>query len=144
METSKNYWDFVDEIIVTPVTILKEQADFLTKTTKGILVGEIVFEKKIIEEGYPKLYTNKFQPNVVFNISSPILGYTYQLMSVLYDVKENYPIQINFDNGIYEAKDEESFKKFIQECIQSDTTKKIIQNLYSQSKVFENNNQPKD
>ena len=97
METSNNYWDFVEEIIATPVTILKEQADFLTKTTKGILVGEISFEKEKSIDNSMFIYTNSNFPSVALNIKSPILGYTYELLSIKYCIVKaisNVPLSV--------------------------------------------------
>ena len=100
MEISNDYWDFVEAIIATPVTILKEQADFLTKNTKGILVGEISFEGDFLYNT-PIIYSiNKMPGSAALNIKVPVLGYTYQLLSIHYNIKESYPVYIVFDNQL--------------------------------------------
>lgn len=136
MEISNNYWDFVEAIIATPVTILKEQADFLTKTTKGILVGEISFEKE--QKGTLLVYhQSRTFASAALNIKSPILGYTYELLAIDYNIKDGYPVHIYFDDKYLEAKSEEEFKNSMQTILKSEASKKIIQNLYSQGKAFE-------
>lgn len=138
MEISHDYWDFVETIIATPVTILKEQADFLTKNTKGILVGEISFEGDFFYGNVLIPHqVKKMAGNAALNIKVPILGYTYQLLSIHYDIKENYPVHIVFDNQLFTTESEDDFKKNIQTILKSEASKKIIQNLYSQGKVFE-------
>lgn len=138
MDISNNYWNFVEEIIATPVTILKEQADFLTKTTKGILVGEISFEKeeRNVNPNFLNLRKSTLA-SAALNIKSPILSYTYELLAIDYNIKDGYPVNIYFDDKYYEIKNEAEFKEKIQEILKSETSKKIIQNLYSQSKAFE-------
>ena len=81
------------EKLITPVTILRQQASLLGKKTKGIVQGEI-------EDGKGGFSLNLF--NYTFYIVAPALNnYRYRLFNISYEVSL-YPLEIDVESEIRE------------------------------------------
>jgi hypothetical protein len=111
--------------LVSPVTVLKEQAALLGTKTKNLVEGKV----ELSESG-----GNQFV--YVFYLVAPALkNYRYRLLSVAYPV-EFFPATINFEannKGGYIAKDYDEFVKKLGEVLSHEKTKAVVKALISQS-----------
>lgn len=111
---------------VTPVTILREQANALAKRTNYILQGVVDTRTR-----GSRIYHT-------FYISVPALeNYQYEVLTVVHDVIF-YPVDINCsDVGFYgrTAKNEDEFKQALKTVFSSDKLKKVIGALMAQAQA---------
>lgn len=111
--------------VITPVTVLREQASLLGKKTKNLIEGKV----ELSESG-----GNKFV-YVLYLVAPALKNYRYRLLRVEYPV-EFYPVTIVFDahnKGGYTAKDYDDFVKKLGEVLSHEKTKAVIKGLLSQS-----------
>ena len=77
--------------LITPVTILRQQASLLGKKTKNIVQGEVANWKLNIGAEYDFQY--------VFYIGAPALdNYRYRLLGIFYNVSALYPVIIDVED----------------------------------------------
>src|SRR5580698_3909681 len=121
--------------IVTPLSILREQAALLGKRTKGVLIGEV--ETWGVEE----------RISHSFNVAVPSLGdYKYRLFLIQH-LPIGYPVYVTAwwqsledhfsqrEKGMDEKTlaDENAFRNWLRLTLHSDEVKRIIENLYAQA-----------
>ena len=124
----------------SPVTILKEQGLELGKSTRNILIGEIIPYQ--IE-----------QPNSTysFNILAQPLNYRYVLFNITYNILDIYPVFMDLDIDIYKEvhkfsfdinggkknllkiDNENGFLNELRQIFNSERIKKIIKSLMVES-----------
>jgi len=139
MTNTNNLWPSMSlEGTTTPRSILIEQAQYLSNTTKNVLKGDI--ERLNIPNDNDNYLSFRF------NIIAPALNdYLYHLFSIKYSLLNMYPVTIESKRSDYTSvtsvyKTEDEFKQRLKEIFKSPTTTKILESLYAQS-VDEN---PKD
>jgi hypothetical protein len=126
-ETSRDFWPEIaaTEALITPLTILKEQAAALAKKTNGLL------EARVDTQNYPGgvfLHT--------FKIVAPTLGhYVFELFTVKHGVFL-YPVEIvSLLPGLpvpSNAKTEDEFLELLRVVLSSGQTSKVISALLAQ------------
>lgn len=123
----KNLWGELptEDVIRTPLQILREQAAILGEKTENLLEGQV----------QQSVASQTFQ-NTLF-IVAPSLGYSYAVLSARYSV-DLYPVTV-IDaqiggNGIT-CEDEESFEQALTTILSSAQTKKALVGLLSQIKA---------
>jgi hypothetical protein len=144
MEKLQNLWPEFENILVTPTSILKEQAANLGARTKNIVTARV--------DTTPMDFTGLPQFTFVdkgfkhdFIIVAPALGnYTYRLFSAYNDF-DLYPVYVSLKgnaedvfqvggfSGFIRSDDQEKFIQNLKKIFEEPKTIKIIQTLLSQS-----------
>lgn len=118
----------VDKVI-TPVTILRQQASLLGKKTKNIVQGEVANWKLGIGEEYDFQY--------LFYIVAPALdNYRYRLLGLFYDVSSLYPVIIDVDDVEIQKEIPSKFNYKVK-TLGSTTEVKIIVKANSEEEFME-------
>jgi hypothetical protein len=114
--------DLGDFKLMPPVSILREQADWLSKKTKGRLEGKVISGRDSLS------FIHRFL------VVAPALdNYSYELFHVLHSI-DYYPLQISTGpTGYYkECKDEQQFLAAMKEFLANDKTKKVVSAILAQ------------
>jgi hypothetical protein len=121
---SENLWPQIDPIkIITPKALMIEQASFLAESTKQIIKGEILTNPTGVND----------QIILDFRIVAPALNnYKITIFQVQHGVLL-YPLTVTFEKVTTKAESEKAFKDLMKEIFNSETTKKLVTSLYSQS-----------
>lgn len=130
MPQSRNLWGEINAaqaMLDIPQKILKEQADFLTKQTNGVLVGEVV--KGVSSKN------NIFSCHL--RITVPALGhYIYNVLKINYPIEEIYPVTVISDQEEkYECQDVDEYEEVLGKILSSEQIKHIISLLLAQASV---------
>lgn len=121
---SENLWgDLSDLALVrTPKSLLKEQGDYLTKATNGLLIG-VVHEESTVDNFWYDL-----------NVKVPTLNnYVYTILSLRHGI-ELYPTNV-MSRSLPEAEqcnDEEELKQIISKVLSSNDVRYVLSRLKSQ------------
>lgn len=116
----------VDVTIVTPVTILKQQAALLGQKT-----GNLV-EARISSSG-----NDRGEVEHHFVLFGPILNYSYGLFSIRHDL-ECYPLVLNCEllsSSPMEIKDQQHLEEGLRDIFSHEKTLRVIQSIIAQSKA---------
>lgn len=127
----ENLWPDFDEMpkVLTPGTILKEQAQALGGKFQNKITGNIVRHRG----GESFEYT--------FRLECPPLGYAYRLFKATYELTSLYPVTVivagdiaeelcnTKEESVIEAANEEEFKVVLSRIFSSKKTKHLIQAL---------------
>ncbi len=109
--------------LVTPVTILREQAALLGEKTGNLVQAEV----KTSSSGQVVTHS--------FNLIAPAMGnYRYRLLSATHNV-EVYPLSLNFDptNSGITVKTEQEFIEQLSKWLSSEKAVNIVKSLIAQS-----------
>lgn len=110
--------------VISPRSIMAEQAKFLSEKTKNLLTANIISGNSSANPG--KIYNQ-------FSIIAPLLkNYNYLLFTLYHEVFL-YPCEIKFEGQVTSIADEEKLKSALQQIFNSPSTKKVITSLLSQS-----------
>jgi hypothetical protein len=119
----EDYWpEHLAEVpVITPATVLKEQAALLGQKTKNLIVGRV--------ESRPD--EDKLR-HVLYLMVPTLSNYRYFLLSITNDLSI-YPIKINdaTNSTTISAEDLEDFRAKLKEILSSDRVKRIIETLLS-------------
>ena len=120
-----DFWpdDIGESSIVTPVSILKEQAAALAPKTKGLVTAEVL----PTQTGNPQFLA------YIFYLSAPTVNYRYQLLTVTHPISL-YPVGASYRNTTKSLPSENEFRAWLKEALSSDETKRIVAALIAQSK----------
>src|ERR1017187_291277 len=104
MPDTNDLWpeNIADPNLVTPVTILKEQAALLGEKTKQLVKGEVVTQ------------TTGTLLVHYFYIVAPTLSYRFELFNVQHHVNF-YPLVLKYLNNSHTLKSESEFKEKLKE-----------------------------
>jgi hypothetical protein len=105
--------------MVTPVSILKEQAALLGEKTKQLVTGEVstqVVGSLLIQH---------------FSISAPTLAYQYELFTMQHGVSF-YPAVIHHLNDSFQIKDEAELKAKLKEILAAQHTLNVVHSILAQ------------
>lgn len=130
MET-ENLWPSFEDLPSekSPTFFLKEQGNYLSKTTKNLLKVDVITNRNPSE--IHRFYTE-------FHIVAPMLdNYDYELFYIDHDIF-NYPCDVTFGDKKYKAIDEQELLAHMKEIFNSPKTKKLIISLLNQSKEKDN------
>ena len=136
MAAHDSFWgDLGEEVVQTPVSIMREQAALLGQQTKNLVKARVVTRVSPIDAPGQFIHS--------FNLVVPTLdNYTYELFGVshpvdLYPVKTPPPtlagrLLATASGQQCELKTEDEFVSWLRERLSSPETKKIIGNLLAQ------------
>ncbi len=123
--STENLWGNLDGFkrIKTPLSIVREQGNLLTQSTKGILKGHV----KIDSQGDEISFSLSI-------IATQLNQYKYEILQAEHDIKI-YPVSVYSSNeGEWSAcEDEASFLARIKSILSSSETRRVIESLLSQS-----------
>ena len=113
--------NIADAKLVTPVSILKEQAALLGEKTKQLVKGEVSTEASGDEFDHG------------FYIVAPTLNYRYKLFNVAHGVSF-YPLTINWraDPLPHKLPDEQSFKDMLKRIFGAKSTLDVVHSILAQ------------
>jgi hypothetical protein len=157
-EQSRNLWPTIEQkVIRAPITILREQANYLGQQTSNIILGEVKSQQ---EAQYGLVH--------YFYLVAPALGkYRYLLMRVAHSTTSMYPLFIFFDakfdqrgslgetdksdsteqyidatvikmrsgQNALEAKNEDVFEERLANIFSDELTQNILRSLIAQSQM---------
>ncbi len=109
--------------MVTPLSILKEQASLLGQKTQNLVEAEVQTKPLGAE------FSHSF-----FLVAPPLDNYRYKLFEVHHPI-DLYPIKIVDENGgvRHEANSQDQFIGQLKEVLTSEKTKSVIKALIAQS-----------
>lgn len=110
--------NIAETTMVTPVSILKEQAALLGEKTKQLVKGEVVTET-----------TGKMLSHRFF-VVAPTLNYRYELFSASHGITF-YPITVFFFNPA-PVNSEEDLKAKLKEILSSQHTLNVVHSILAQ------------
>jgi hypothetical protein len=120
--------DKVSLDIVSPLAILKMQANALTTLTKGLLVGRV------------KSYDKEDQQRHQLQVFAPVIEVTYTLLEVFHDKHKPYPVSIS-GSGLLAAgyaSTESRFIELLSVALSSDGTLGVINSAIAESNEADN------
>ena len=128
MNSQKSLWGDLSqpEIVITPLTILKEQAAILSKATNGLLVGDV-------ERAQSRGQQNVFSILVLRVVAPSLDGYSYSILEVNHDIRL-YPLtlrNLTGDENSKQCDSEETFEQALGEILSSLAVRKVISALLS-------------
>lgn len=134
--TPRNLWGELPESTEQkpPITILKEQAEMLSRITGGVLHGNVSMESE----------SRTFV--LTLSVVAPALDYSYEILQAEHKI-ELYPVSVQAGqrrivNGrvekptVVECQTEEEFERALAEIFSSPRVKSVIASLRSQSKAI--------
>jgi hypothetical protein len=127
---AQNLWGDLglEELIRTPVDILKEQANLLSTLTKGILFGDIKINKGTAGEIYLEM-----------SIVAPAMdNYRFNVLDIKHGL-ELYPaivVQPNSNEKRIECQNEEELTAALGDILGSERVRRVIRSLVAQSKAI--------
>jgi|ERR1017187_2105105 hypothetical protein len=117
--------DIGKSALVTPVSILKEQASALGTATQQLVKGEVETDTR----------GNQFVHH--FNLVVPTLSnYTYELLTVQHSI-ELYPVYANSPkiSGVTERiENQDDLKEWLKMVFASEKTRSVVQSLIAQAR----------
>lgn len=139
MIQSKNndLWADIPEVTESsPKELMKEQAAYLKKRTKGLITAEVVTHS-FVDTSIP--HTSKSEPSrftEMFYLVVPKIKYRYDLFSVSHPVL-GYPAKFTFDYDELKvtANNEQEFLDILKQILSSNKTSRILAALLAQAKA---------
>ncbi len=111
--------DIADSNLVTPVSILKEQAELLGQKTRNLIQGEV----KTQTTG--DMFTDSFY------FVAPTIGYRYELFRVSHYVSF-YPLVVTYKNANTSLHSEPEFKEKLKEIFSGQHSLNIVHSILAQ------------
>jgi hypothetical protein len=136
---AQNLWpDVESDTVLTPVAILRQQADLLGQKTKKVVTARVSGGPDDIVSGPSPLRT---RPGFAYTLSlvAPALdNYAYDILRVRHGM-QIYPVQVSdlVRNKELEAATERKFLAALGEVLGSPEIKNVIQVLLSQSEALQ-------
>lgn len=121
MPDTNDFWpaDIADSNLVTPVTILKEQAALLGEKTRQLVKGEVVTQ------------TTGSMLVHYFYIVAPTLNYRFELFNISHGVNF-YPLTLTYLNSARPIKSEAEFKEKLKEIFAAQHTLNVVHSILAQ------------
>lgn len=119
----EDFWpeNIAESKLVTPVTIIKEQAALLGEKTKQLVRGEV----ETTSNGSLLIHH--------FSIAAPTMNYRYELFSVQHNVSF-YPAVIKFADRTTQVLSESEFKAKLKEVFGDPHTVNVVQSILAQAR----------
>ena len=121
MSNPDDLWpeNIADANLITPVTILKEQAALLGEKTKQLVTGEVVTQTS------GSLFVHYFY------IVAPTLNYTFELFQVSHGINF-YPLILRHLNTTTQLTSESEFKDKLKDILSSQHTLNVVHSILAQ------------
>jgi len=121
MPDTNDFWpaNIADSNLVTPVTILKEQAALLGEKTRQLVKGEVV------TQATGTLLVHYFY------IAAPTLSYRFELFNVQHHVNF-YPLVLGYLNKSTTLGSEDEFKEKLKEIFTAQHTLNVVHSILAQ------------
>ena len=121
MPDTNDFWpaNIADSNLVTPITILKEQAALLGEKTRQLVKGEVVTQTT------GNLFVHYFY------IAAPTLNYKFELFNVSHLVNF-YPLTLTYLNTVSQIKSEAEFKEKLKEILAAPHTLNVVHSILAQ------------
>jgi hypothetical protein len=120
----KNLWGDLTslEVVRTPKTVLEEQANLLTKATKGVLFG-------VVEDAS---YPGQFQYNLDVRVPS-LNNYSYTILSVSHSL-DLFPLRLRAERPATDVKidSDDQFEDLLERILSSSEVRSALSRLKSQ------------
>ncbi|QQS37335.1 MAG: hypothetical protein IPM56_05100 [Ignavibacteriales bacterium] len=127
--SNDDLWGDLPEVekIRTPLDILYDQADVISKKTNNLIEGRVA-----VRDG------KSYLVDASLVLLSNILGYSATIVRITHNV-EMYPVTVldRLSNVNYAAENENDFKEILKEIFNSDSVRKILIALLTQIKSRE-------
>jgi hypothetical protein len=119
----KSLWpdDIGQSDLVTPVSIMREQAALLGEKTGNLVTAEVVTTSQ------SGLLTHSF------SLDAPALSYRYLLFYARHQIAL-YPVDVTYQSTVRQCADEAQFRQRLGEILSSDATKQVVKALIAQSR----------
>ncbi len=141
MNTETSLWGNLplDEVVRTPLIILREQATILTKATNGLLTGVVsmssvteydLFGNPVRTAGHPPVF------RATLDIEAPALdGYVFQVLQAEFSLVA-YPVKVQdlLSKVEYNCSDVDEFNKALSTVLSSIEVRRAIGLLLAQSR----------
>jgi hypothetical protein len=138
----KNMWGDLANLGVkrTPRMILREQADFLTKATSGVLVGRVTDQSGAeMPDSIARIFHGPARFAYALDIVVPTLNhYTYTLLTIEHGMKM-YPVRVQpaYEGTPVVARTEALYEHHLGALLSSTRVKSVLTTLLSQAKGAE-------
>lgn len=121
MPDSNDFWpaNIAESNLITPITILKEQAALLGEKTRQLVKGEVVTQA-----------TGDMLVHY-FYIVAPTLNYRYELFSISHHVNF-YPVVLRSANNSTTLRTEAEFKEKLKEIFAAQHTVNVVHSILAQ------------
>ena len=121
MPDTNDLWpeNIADSNLVTPITILKEQAALLGEKTRQLVKGEVATQTT------GNLFIHRFY------IAAPTLNYKFELFNVSHLVNF-YPLTLTYLNTVSQIKSEAEFKEKLKEILSAPHTLNVVHSILAQ------------
>jgi hypothetical protein len=121
MSDNNDFWpaNIAESNLITPVTILKEQAALLGEKTRQLVKGEVVTQ------------TTGTLLVHYFYIVAPTLSYRFELFNVQHHVNF-YPLVLGYLNKSTSLPTENDFKEKLKEILASQHTLNVVHSILAQ------------
>ena len=121
MPDTDDFWpeNIAESNLITPITILKEQAALLGEKTKQLVKGEVV------TQATGELLVHYFY------IVAPTLNYRFELFNVQHHVNF-YPLVMAYAHNSYTLKTESEFKEKLKEIFAAQHTLNVVHSILAQ------------
>lgn len=118
---AEDFWpaNIAESSLVTPVSILREQAALLGEKTRQLLKGEV------------QTSTNGNLLVHSFAVVAPTLGYRYELFSVQHTATF-YPLVVRFVGNPTQVMSEDEFKNKLKEILAAPQTVNVVHSILAQ------------
>ena len=123
-ERVRNLWPDIDVDVLLPVTILRAQATYLQRFTKGVLRADVVTSESETEVEHK------------LDIVAPVLSYRQTLLSASHKKVQPYPVTVRIPNRSLPEQlyTEESFTSAVSGALNKNGVVAIIQSLLARSR----------
>jgi hypothetical protein len=121
MPDSNDFWpaNIADSNLITPITVLKEQAALLGEKTRQLVKGEVVTQTT------GDIFVHYFY------IAAPTLNYRFELFKVSHLVSF-YPMTLTYVNSARLIKSEAEFKAILKEIFAAPHTLNVVHSILAQ------------
>ncbi len=121
MSDTNDFWpaNIAESNLITPITILKEQAALLGEKTRQLVKGEVVTQ------------TTGTLLVHYFYIVAPTLNYRFELFNIEHHVNF-YPLVLRYLNNTTSLSTEAAFKTKLKEILASQHTLNVVHSILAQ------------
>ena len=121
MPDTNDLWpeNIADSNLITPITILKEQAALLGEKTRQLVKGEVVTQTT------GNLFVHYFY------IAAPTLNYRFELFTLSHGVNF-YPLVMRYLNDTISLPSESAFKDKLKEIFAAPHTLNVVHSILAQ------------